>query len=183
LGNPAEPRKGADYKGKISALERLANLPTLSPLADARVRERQTLFRMKADNVAALVDEIGNVLANKQLTIDRWCPEHVEQRKNRLLNVRAHDKGGTVQGKYEPLEIYLRAVPAGTKQVTLSFAEIERILGAPLPASAKSHRAWWGNQKDSKTRPQAHSWLSAGFVVDTVNQGNSNASIRFKRAH
>ena len=83
--------------------------------------------------------------------------------------------------KYEPLEIHLRAVTRGTKEVTLSFGEIEHILGAALPASAKSHRAWWGNQKDDKTRPQAHAWLSAGFLVDTVNQG-SNASVRFKRA-
>jgi hypothetical protein len=87
-----------------------------------------------------------------------------------------------VQSKYEPLELHLRAVSPATKDVTLSFAEIERILGAPLPASARSHRAWWGNQKDSKTRPQAHAWLSAGFVVDTVSQAGSNASVRFKRA-
>jgi hypothetical protein len=87
-----------------------------------------------------------------------------------------------MQSKYEQLELYLRAFPAKTGEVTLSFAEIERILGAPLPASAKSHRAWWGNQKESKTRPQAHAWLSAGFQVDAVNQGGSNSSVRFKRA-
>ena len=87
-----------------------------------------------------------------------------------------------MQSKYEQLELYLRAVSPGTREVTLSFAEIEHILGASLPASAKTHRPWWGNQKDSKTRPQAHAWLSAGFVVDTVNQGCSNASVRFKRA-
>ena len=87
-----------------------------------------------------------------------------------------------MQAKYEPLELYLRAVPPGTKEVTLSFAEVERIIAAPLPDSAKSHRPWWGNQKDSKMRPQAHAWLSAGFVVDTVNQGGSNASVRFRRA-
>ena len=84
--------------------------------------------------------------------------------------------------KYEPLELYLRAIPSTTKEVTLSFAEVERIVGTPLPASAKSHRPWWGNQKDSKTRPQAHAWLSAGFEVDTVNQGGGNASVRFRRA-
>lgn len=87
-----------------------------------------------------------------------------------------------MQSKYEQLELYLRAVPAKTGEITLSFAEIERILGVPLPASAKSHRAWWGNQKDSKTRPQAHAWLSAGYQVDAVNQGGSNGSVRFKRA-
>lgn len=86
-----------------------------------------------------------------------------------------------MQGKYEPLELFLRAVPSSTSEVTLSFADIERIIGAPLPASAKSHRPWWGNQKHSKTRPQAHAWLSAGFLVDMANQGSSYASVRFKR--
>ena len=83
--------------------------------------------------------------------------------------------------KYEPLELHLRSVGARTSDVTLSFAEIERILVAPLPASARTHRPWWGNQRNSKVRPQAHAWLSAGFVVDTVNLGGANASVRFKR--
>lgn len=88
-----------------------------------------------------------------------------------------------MQSKYEPLELHLRAISPDTRELTLSFSEIERILGASLPASAKFHRPWWSNQKDSKARPQAHAWLSAGFVVDMVNQGSSNASVRFKRAH
>lgn len=83
--------------------------------------------------------------------------------------------------KYEPLELHLRAVPAKVQEVTLSFAELERILGAPLPASALTHRPWWGNQKDSKTRPHAHAWLSAGFAVDTVNQARTSGSVRFRR--
>jgi hypothetical protein len=83
--------------------------------------------------------------------------------------------------KYEPLELHLRFLGAHTSDVTLSFAEIERILGAPLPVSARTHRPWWGNQKNSKVRPQAHAWLSAGFIVDAVNFGGTNASVRFKR--
>ena len=84
-------------------------------------------------------------------------------------------------GKYEPLELYLRAVPAPIRDVTLSFAEIERILGASLPPSALSHRPWWENQKDSKSRPQAHAWLSAGFHVDAVSQMRGSASARVRR--
>ena len=85
-------------------------------------------------------------------------------------------------GKYEPLELHLRAIPKEQREVTLSFAEIGRILGSPLPASALTHRPWWGNQQDSQGRPQAHAWLSAGFEVDTVNQGSSSsASVRFRR--
>lgn len=83
--------------------------------------------------------------------------------------------------KYEPLELHLRSVPSSVREANLSFSEIERILGAPLPESATIHRSWWGNQKDSKTRPEAHAWLSAGFLVDAVNQGSANGSVRFRR--
>lgn len=83
--------------------------------------------------------------------------------------------------KYEPLELHLRSIPLATQAVSLSFREIERILGESLPESATAHRAWWGNQRDSKVRPQAHAWLSAGFLVDSVNQGRFNGSVRFKR--
>ncbi len=84
-------------------------------------------------------------------------------------------------GKYESLELHLRSIPPKVGEVTLSFSEIERILGAPLPESATTHRPWWENQRESKSRPQAHAWLSAGFLVETVNQGRANGSVRFKR--
>ena len=46
----------------------------------------------------------------------------------------------------------------GAPVVTMSFAEIERIVG-PLPKSAKEHRAWWSNSKAS--RHQARYWIDA----------------------
>ena len=83
--------------------------------------------------------------------------------------------------KYKPLELHPRAISQDVQEVTLSFPEIERIIGSPLPKSSTEHRAWWGNQRESKSRPQAHAWLSAGFLVDTVNQRPSIGSVRFKR--
>lgn len=83
--------------------------------------------------------------------------------------------------KYEPLALHLWAMSREIGEVTLSFADIERILGARLPESAMVHRAWWGNQKDSKSRAHAHAWLSAGFVVDAVSQDRRNGFVRFKR--
>ena len=83
--------------------------------------------------------------------------------------------------KYESLELHLRSVPATVREVTLQFSELEQILGGPLPQSARTHRPWWANQKDSKSRPQAHAWLSAGFEVDTVNQSGGGGWVRFKR--
>lgn len=85
--------------------------------------------------------------------------------------------------KYEPLETYLRATPPKVREVTVSFRELQSILGAPLPASAYTYREWWSNQRDTKSRPQAHAWGSAGFAVDAVNQSRSNGWVRFKRKH
>lgn len=48
----------------------------------------------------------------------------------------------------------------------LAFVELERILGRPLPASARRHRPWWGNNDRS---PQAKAWLGAGRRVGGVD--------------
>jgi hypothetical protein len=45
--------------------------------------------------------------------------------------------------KYAPLEIYLRELPSMQKEVTLTFAQIEKILKSKLPASAYEDNRWW----------------------------------------
>jgi hypothetical protein len=62
--------------------------------------------------------------------------------------------------KYDPLHDYLasRTEPL----LKLSFAEIERILGAPLPASAWEHQAWWANET-AGSHVEARAWLDAGY--------------------
>ena len=52
------------------------------------------------------------------------------------------------------------------RETTLSFDEIEGIIGRELPASAHRHRAWWAN---TDTHSQALTWLSAGWKVDTAD--------------
>jgi hypothetical protein len=52
--------------------------------------------------------------------------------------------------------------------VVLSLTEIERILGAPLPASARRHPAFWSN---SEKNPYSRAWRSAGFVVSRAGLG------------
>jgi hypothetical protein len=86
-----------------------------------------------------------------------------------------------MSAKYAPLEHHLRATPPHIREVTIQFSELQRILGAPLPESAFTHRPWWGNQKDSKRRPQAHAWLAAGFEVATVIQTRGSGWVRFRR--
>ncbi|MGC8832273.1 MAG: DUF7662 domain-containing protein [Thermoproteota archaeon] len=53
------------------------------------------------------------------------------------------------------------------ESVVLSFGEVERLLGSPLPASARKLRTWWTNDM---THSQAkYGWLHAGWMVDSVD--------------
>ncbi len=46
-------------------------------------------------------------------------------------------------GRLDPLTRYLEQLDTGT--VRLSFSHIERLIGAPLPESARRHPAFWSN--------------------------------------
>lgn len=62
-------------------------------------------------------------------------------------------------GKYDSLAKYL--IETNLDKVSLSFQQIEKIIGHHLPPSAKVHPAWWGNHIGN---PQA-SWVRAGFKI------------------
>lgn len=82
-----------------------------------------------------------------------------------------------MSSKYDALASFLRSQGTHQITVTLSYKDIEKIIGAKLPQSAFKHRPWWGNQVDCENRPQAKAWLSAGFRVETVTEGG----VRFAR--
>lgn len=67
--------------------------------------------------------------------------------------------------RYDPLRRHLAKVEAEQNEVRLSFRKVEKIVGA-LPASARNHRAWWGN---SEAHVQSAAWQQAGFIVKEVN--------------
>jgi hypothetical protein len=60
---------------------------------------------------------------------------------------------------YEPLRDHL--LFSGRDKLTLSFAQIERILGRPLPASARKRSAWWSNNAHGHV--QAKAWLMSSY--------------------
>ena len=66
-------------------------------------------------------------------------------------------------GKYEPLTAFLSGV--GTEEVRMTFSEIERVIGGPLPAS-KQYAAWWSNNPSNNVMTRA--WLKAGFRTERV---------------
>jgi hypothetical protein len=81
---------------------------------------------------------------------------------------------GSRGGRYRPLRAYLES--SGEERVTLRFEDIEQLVAAPLPASARRHRPWWGNNDRSS---QAAAWMGAGYAVDAVDQ--RGGWVRFRR--
>ena len=70
------------------------------------------------------------------------------------------------RSKYAPLYHYLSAIEG--REWRTSFDRIEAILGFQLPASARTHRAWWANET-SGAHVQKHAWLLAGWKTADVN--------------
>ena len=63
---------------------------------------------------------------------------------------------------YDPLHDHL-AMQRGS-EVRLTFDEIERLIGQPLPASARKYQALWANEDPLKTRHyHCKAWRSAGY--------------------
>jgi hypothetical protein len=84
---------------------------------------------------------------------------------------------GAAMSKYEPLRQYLYKQTVG--QLVLTFKEIERIIGADLPASA-SRPQWWENPTDPNTsHVQAKAWLTAGYNAFLIAGSNK---VRFAKA-
>ncbi|MEJ2345577.1 MAG: hypothetical protein P8076_15550 [Gammaproteobacteria bacterium] len=81
--------------------------------------------------------------------------------------------------KYDALRIWLAGI--SDAEVTVSFSQVEKIIGSGLPASAYKYPAWWSNQTDASTHPQARAWVDAGFAVDKIHQAGSTSWVRFQR--
>lgn len=82
------------------------------------------------------------------------------------------------RGSYAPLSDYLASVE--TDEARIAFTSLERVLGRPLPASARKHRAWWANDSTG-THSHARAWAGVGWNVDFVDL---NAGVvQFRKVH
>ena len=79
-----------------------------------------------------------------------------------------------MNGKYSPLESHLR--DSGRPRVTLTFRDIEHIIGAPLPPAAFRHRALWSNNASNWVGTKA--WLAAGYATANVDMENGKLVFR-----
>lgn len=67
--------------------------------------------------------------------------------------------------KYDPLQTYLSR--QAQREAAMAFGEIERVLGFPLPPSARRHQAWWANNVG--THVNARAWRAAGWKTSRVD--------------
>ncbi|MHA1523500.1 MAG: DUF7662 domain-containing protein [Alphaproteobacteria bacterium] len=77
--------------------------------------------------------------------------------------------------KYDPLGHFLAAQPLN--KVPMTFAEIEKVLGFPLPGKSPTYRAWWSNNPQNNQMTKV--WLEAGFQSEKVDL--ASAKLVFRR--
>jgi hypothetical protein len=68
-------------------------------------------------------------------------------------------------GKYSRLGEFLRG--QRSKEVPMTFAEIERIIGGKLPPNSPQYPAWWSNNPSNNVMTKV--WLAAGFRTEQVD--------------
>ena len=76
--------------------------------------------------------------------------------------------------RYAPLALWLQQQSPRQERITLTFNQIEEIIGEALPASARQHRSWWAN--DSIDHVQSRQWLDVGWRVSNIAMGEERVT-------
>lgn len=76
--------------------------------------------------------------------------------------------------KYQPLSDRLAA--HGADEWRTTFEEIEKLLGFPLPKTARAGKAWWSNASD---KPHVRAWTAHGWEAHDLDQ--ALGAITFRR--
>jgi len=104
------------------------------------------------------------------------CPRQgVDKRESVPARAASGSTHGTLprrvaaSGKYQVLAAYLAGQYQNADRLSMSFAEIESVLGRSLPKSARQYRAWWSNDDGSGSHSHARGWTDAGYRVDEVD--------------
>ena len=73
------------------------------------------------------------------------------------------------RGKYGLLFAALKLTEGPRRELT--FRQVEEIIGASLPRSARQYRGWWANEQERPAgrHTQARSWMLAEWRVESVD--------------
>ena len=75
--------------------------------------------------------------------------------------------------RYRPLSERLRGHPADEWRA--SFAEIEEVLGFPLPKGARTGKIWWSNAPE---KPHSRAWSGHGWEARDIDTGAGLVTFR-----
>jgi len=75
--------------------------------------------------------------------------------------------------RYQPLVDALVALPAGETRLTFTLAELEALLGQPLPATAKAACGYWYSGSVAESN-----WLACGFTVHVNRRTHTLTFVR-----
>jgi hypothetical protein len=79
---------------------------------------------------------------------------------------------------YERLGAWLAAQPGERVPLTLTFAEVEQVLGHRLPPSAWCSSSWWQHAEQRQQAP-GRAWRAAGWQLEAVD--HQDAVVTFTR--
>lgn len=130
-------------------------------------------FRRKVDkpqDIESMMRSLEWLQARKRLPLRLV----IEARAVLVANAALAVEGTTVKAVSEPnyealrgwLASHHREEHGPSEAIVVSFADIEQILGVPLPQAAAEHRSWWSNDEQ---QPHAKAWLSARWYASDVD--------------
>jgi hypothetical protein len=79
------------------------------------------------------------------------------------------------RSKYAPFSTYLVRKAKYANFATLSFKQIEDILGDKLPQSAYDYEQWWNN---NPSHSPSEAWLTVGWKVEIVNLATKEVTFK-----
>jgi hypothetical protein len=78
--------------------------------------------------------------------------------------------------KYHPL--FEQLLFSGQGHLSMSFAEIEQIIGARLPPSARQREEWWANSPSGHS--QARAWMRANYRASRIDLKNERVDFNLE---
>jgi len=83
---------------------------------------------------------------------------------------------GSLMGKYDPLKEFLSL--HRENEIPLTLRQIEIIVSAKLPKSARAYSAWWS---EPVSHPQVRSWSDVGWKVKVHSEEGSIEWVMFQK--